>query len=81
MTEFQLMRQAAACLACIPSERRGECLVELLRLLGVQRDGLREIVNDDRYWAQRLIEQPTPRPPVEPEPPRRTIVGTIFYKG
>jgi hypothetical protein len=72
------MRQAAYCLACIPAERRTDCLIELLRLLGVRRDGLREIVNDDQYWAQRLIEQPTPKTPAEPEPPRRIVVGTIY---
>jgi hypothetical protein len=79
-TEFDLLKTAAACIAAVPSDRRTAILVELLHLLGVRRDVLRQIIDDDTLWlAPRLIE-PAPKPPVvEAEPPKRTTVGTIFY--
>jgi hypothetical protein len=78
MTEFELLRQAAACIAAVPSERRTAILVELLHLLGVQRDVLQQVIADDAIWlAPRLLQSP-PKPVVEAEAPRRTVVGTIW---
>jgi hypothetical protein len=78
MTEFELLRQAAACIAAVPSDRRTAILVELLHLLGVQRNALRQMIDDDTVWLAPRLLRPPPKPPAEPEPPRRTIVGTIF---
>jgi hypothetical protein len=79
-TEFDLLRTAAACIAAVPSDRRTVILVELLRLLGVQRDALRQAIDNDSLWlAPRLLEPVPKPPPVEAEPPRREVVGTIFY--
>jgi hypothetical protein len=39
--DFELLREAAAALVAIPPDRRTDCVIELLRLLEVQRDVLR----------------------------------------
>jgi hypothetical protein len=79
ITDFELLKTAAACIAAVPSERRTTILVELLHLLGVQREALRQILDNDEVWLAPRLLQPPPKPVVEPEPPKRTTVGTIFY--
>jgi hypothetical protein len=79
MTEFNLLRTAASCLAAIPADRRAIILVELLRLLGLERNSLRQLVDSDEVWAAPRLVEPPPKPVVEPKPPRREVVGTIFH--
>jgi hypothetical protein len=75
------LKTAAACLAAIQIDRRTDCFVELLHLLGVRRDVLREIVADDKLWSQRPPPPAAELAPSTPQEvaPKRIEVGTIFF--